>query len=262
MLPTAAGRHSAGAGRINALQQQKEPPDRALLFKRASESLITYRLKWAAWEWLYHEARCRAVGFEVRLEGPFGRIADVVGVGPGNRVYLVEVKSSRSDLSRDDNTERDRTRVEARVPGIQEAVRLTAGVLEAAANYARSDRDDGWQSDPGYRQALRDHARVVRRAEALRERLATYSTKFHDPAYLRVAHCHYIMAPGGLLARSELPPMWGLLDETPKVLVEAPAKQVRDATAHVLRAVARANTRDMMAVRKKSPPELPRSNPG
>jgi hypothetical protein len=40
--------------------------------------------------------------------------------------------------------------------------------------------------------------------------------------------------------------MWGLLDETPKVLVEAPLKQVREVTAHVLRAVARANTRDMM----------------
>lgn len=226
--------------------------DRSVLFKRASESLLTYRLKWSAWEWLYREARCRAIAFEVRLEGPFGRIADLVGVGPENRVYLVEVKSSRGDVSRDDNTRRDRARVEARVPVTEEAVRLTAGVLEAAASYAKGSGEDGWQSDPGYRQALRDHARVVRRAETLRDRLATYSTKFHDPAYLRVAHCHYIMAPGGLLSRSELPPMWGLLDETPRVLVEAPVKQVREATVHVLRAVARANTRDMMAARASS----------
>jgi hypothetical protein len=219
-----------------------------LLFKRASESLLTYRLKWAAWEWLYREAGCRSIAFEVRLEGPFGRIADVVGVGPGNRVYLIEVKSSRGDVSRDDNTPGDRKRVEARVPAVDEAIRLTAGVLEAAASYARAEGPDGaWQGDPAYRQALKDHARVVRRAETLRERLAIYSTKFHDPAYLRTAHCHYIMAPGGLLARSDLPPMWGLLDETPRVMVEAPVKQVRDVTAHVLRAIARANTRDMMA---------------
>ncbi|MBM3959596.1 MAG: hypothetical protein FJ314_07485 [SAR202 cluster bacterium] len=226
-----------------------EAPGRALIFKRGNESLLTYRLKWAAWEWLHSAARCRAIGFEVKLEGPFGRIADVVGVGPGNRVYLVEVKSSRGDLSRDDHTEHDRQRLEARVPRVQEAIRLTAGVLEAAAGHARAERSDDFRADPGYRQALSEHARVVRRSEALRERIATYSTKFHDASYLRVAHCHYIMAPSGLLAPVDLPLMWGLLDETPRVHVEAPVKQVREATAHVLRAIARANTRDMMVAR-------------
>jgi hypothetical protein len=218
----------------------------APVFKRANESLLTHNLKWAAWRWLYREAECRAIGFEVRLEGPLGRVADVVGIGPLNRVYLIEVKSSRGDLSRDDHTPRDEARLQAKEPVTEEAVRLTAGVLEAAATYARAGGNGDWQADPGYRQALRDHARVVRRAEALRERIATYSTKFHDPAYLRTAHYHYIMAPSGLLARSELPRLWGLLDETPKVLVEAPLKQVREVTAHVLRAVAKANTRDMM----------------
>lgn len=225
-----------------------EAHPRALIFKRGNESLLTYRLKWAAWEWLHRDARCRAIGFEVKLEGPFGRIADVVGVAPGNRVYLVEVKSSRNDVARDDHTERDRVRLEATLPKSDEAVRLTAGVLEAAAGHARREQVD-FHADPGYRQALGDHARVVRRSEALRERLATYSTKFHDVSYLRVAHCHYIMAPSGLLAAGDLPPMWGLLDETLRTHVEAPVKQVREATAHVLRAIARANTRDMMVAR-------------
>lgn len=227
----------------------REAAGRALIFKRGNESLLTYRLKWAAWEWLHSAERCRAIGFEVKLEGPFGRIADVVGVGPENRVFLVEVKSSRGDLSRDDHTERDRRRLEARVPRVEEAIRLTAGVLEAAAGHARVARADDFRTDPGYRQALSEHARVVRRSEALREQIATYSTKFHDASYLRVAHCHYIMAPSGLLAAADLPPMWGLLDETPRVHVEAPVKQVREATAHVLRAIARANTRDMMVAR-------------
>ncbi|MBI4220416.1 MAG: hypothetical protein HY682_09755 [Chloroflexi bacterium] len=218
-----------------------------MLFKRGNESIVTYRLKWAAWEWLYREAGCRAIAFEVRLEGPAGRIADVVGVGPGNRVFLVEVKSTRSDLGRDDHTRRDLERLERQVPVVHESVSLTAGVLEAAAIRARELNGlPEWQANDAYRQALGDHARVVRRGERLRERITTYSTKFHDPAYLRVAHCHYIMAPSGTLSPSELPPMWGLLDETPRVRVEAPVKQVRDATRHVLRAIAKANTRDIM----------------
>ena len=41
-------------------------------FKLGSESELAYRLKWEAWEWLYCEARCRCIGLEVRLQGPWG----------------------------------------------------------------------------------------------------------------------------------------------------------------------------------------------
>ena len=77
------------------------------------------------------------------------------------------------------------------------------------------------------------------------KRVSAMSVKFHDEAYLRTAHCHYLMAPPGLIRPSELPPYWGLLDESPAIVVEAPVKQIREATQHVLRAVARANTRDL-----------------
>ena len=50
-------------------------------------------------------AECRVVGFEVRLKGPLGRIADVVGFGLKNRVFLIEVKSGMANLRRDDNNE-------------------------------------------------------------------------------------------------------------------------------------------------------------
>jgi hypothetical protein len=40
--------------------------------------------------------------------------------------------------------------------------------------------------------------------------------------------------------------MWGLLDERMNVRVEAPFKQVRESTRHVLRAIANANSRDVM----------------
>ena len=220
-----------------------------MLLKRGNETTLTYRLKWSAWEWLHTRAKCRSIAFEVRLEGPFGRIADVVGIGPENRVYLIEVKSSRSDKARDDNTPDDYRRLAASEPVVEESVRLTAGILEAAAGYARAP-DDGntnsWREDAGYRQALKDHAVTVRKKERLRERIATFSTKFHDAAYLRCAHFHYVMAPAGLIRTTEVPPMWGLLDEHLNARVEAPYKQVPEATRHILRAISRANSRDLM----------------
>ncbi len=207
--------------------RQPEPAsEQQLVFKRGNESVLTYRLKWAAWEWLYRKVECRAIGFEVRLEGPFGRIADVVGVGPGNIVYLIEVKSSRSDKARDDNSSADLEKLKKSGPTVEESVKLTAGILEAAAARVRDDGGEPWHRDPAYRQALAEHGRASGRERRLRERIATFSTKFHDPSYLRVAHCHYVMAPAGLIRPSEVPPMWGLLDDTPTVRVEAPKKQV------------------------------------
>ena len=76
-------------------------------FKRENETEQTYRLKWSAWEWLFTVAGCRSIGMEVRLEGPGGRVVDLVGVGPGNIVYVVEVKASRPDFSRDNHTKQD-----------------------------------------------------------------------------------------------------------------------------------------------------------
>jgi hypothetical protein len=233
------------------LSPQPVPADPAqLAFKRRNETTLTYKLKWTAWEWLHNTAGCRAIAFEVRLEGPFGRIADVVGIGPENRVYLVEVKISRSDKSRDDKTAKDLQRLEDSEPIVEESVRLTAGILEAAAVYAKDSSiepdDENWRQDAGYRQALGDHGKRVKQRSRLRERIATFSTKFHDPAYLRCAHHHYVMAPSGLIRTDEVPPMWGLLDEHLNTRVEAPYKQVRDATKHVLRAIAKANSRDLM----------------
>lgn len=228
-------------------------PSERIPFRRKNDSKQTCLLKWAAWEWLYRDAGCRAIGFEVRLEGPGGRIADVVGLGPGNRVYVVEVKASRADRARDDHDERDRDRLEARGSARAEAVELTAGILESAARLARAPARPGtaaagrWQDDPAYRQAGADHARSLKKLEAHEHKVEVFSTKFRDPAYLRTAHCHYIMAPAGVVRRDELPPYWGLLDGTPRALVEAPVKQVRDATSHILRAIAKANTTAIMA---------------
>ncbi len=204
--------------------------------KRRNESGLTYELMWVAWHWLYEHAGCRVIGFEVRLEGPSGRIADVVGVDRSNRVYLVEVKASKSDLSKDHHTARDRKRLEEDSRGLAEAAAfaselacMTNGFSDAAADLAVGLKES-----------------ATARYEATERRLSVFSTKFHDPAYLRAADFHYLMAPHGLVWPGDLPPFWGLLNERGDTVAEAPPKQIRRVTAHVLRAVGKANARDLM----------------
>ena len=202
--------------------------------KRRNESDLTYSLKWAAWCWLYEEAACRVVGFEVRLEGPSGRIADVVGIDRANRVYLVEVKASRSDLMKDHHTQRDKKRLAEDSRGLAEAAAFASELASSVNGTAASEL------------AAKSSESTKAKHRSAKRRLATFSTKFHDPAYLRAADFHYLMAPHGLVWPNELPPFWGLLNERGEQVAVAPPKQVRRVTAHVLRAIGKANTRDLM----------------
>lgn len=218
-------------------------------FRNRNETKLTYALKWAAWKWLYEVAECRVIGFEVRLEGPFGRIADVVGLGPENRVFLVEVKSSRSDLQRDDNNERTREKLIAKAKSLDGAVELTQRVLASASRNAKSGTNS--KGSPGRNSlaiatAKLDVDMVERKSDSTRKRIESLSTKFHDPAFLRCADYHYVMTPHRMIRTTELADQWGLLNERGETVVEAPLKQVKRVTQHVLRAIARANTRDLM----------------
>jgi hypothetical protein len=223
------------------MEQEFTPKNEGIsrTLKHANETDPTYELKWVAWQWLHEVAGCRVIGFEIRLEGPWGRVADVVGLGPENRVFLMEVKSSRSDLRRDDHTDRDVERLADRGEALAGATELTMGILESAARNGHTE---------AVKLARSDHERTVRRLAAHSRRVQTFSTKFHDPRYLRCADYHYLVTPAGLVRPSEVPPYWGLLEGDGRVVVEAPRKEVRRVTPHVLRAIARANTRDMMKV--------------
>ena len=199
----------------------------AARFKLGSESDLAYRLKWEAWEWLYSEARCRCIGLEVRLQGPWGSV--VVGVGPGNTIYVVEVKASRADFARDNHTQADIDRLRRRQAALTRRIEL-----------ARA---------PGYRSSNGDSNRLEQEAERLQERLATVSTKFHNPSFLSIADYHYIMTPPGVVLPEMVPTGWGLLEPGPIESVSAPAKAIRKNTgivANVLRAIAKANTTTMM----------------
>ena len=205
------------------------PPREPAWFKLGSESALAYRLKWEAWEWLHSWARCRCIGLEVRLQGPWGTVVDVVGIGPGNTIYVVEVKASRADFARDNHTEADIGRLRRRQDALSRRIELT--------------------HSPGYQSRNGDSNRLEQEAERLRERLATVSTKFHNPRFLGIADYHYIMAPRGVAPAETIPPSWGLLEPGPIEIVAAPAKTIRKNTgivSNVLRAIARANTSAMM----------------
>ncbi len=219
------------------------------VFKLGSESRLTYSLKWAAWEWLYTIAQCRCIGFEVRLEGPAGRIIDVAAVGPGNVIYAVEVKSSRADFARDNHTQADLESLKKLREPLLRRGQLARRTLTQATKFAQATGEDDWMSDPSYRLALADYERLRREEQAFQDRLSTFSIKFHDPNFLAIADFHYIMAPNGLLPGKQIPPQWGLLDETPEVVVPAPRKDVRKNSgimSNVLRAIARSDSTAMM----------------
>lgn len=217
------------------------------LLRAKNETVATAELKWAAWRWLWEVAGCRSIGFEVKLEGPFGRIADLVGVGKQNVVYLIEVKSSRADLRRDDHSATDRARVKAEHAALAEAAELAAAILDDARKEALAEvgPDEDWRATRGYQAARRELDAAREKLERRTRNLKTFSTKFHDPRFLACADYHCIMAPAGLISINELPPYWGLLDADGNTVVEPTLKQIRRNTTHVLRAISKANTRDI-----------------
>lgn len=219
------------------------------IFKRRNETGLTYDLKMAAWEWLYREAGCRVIGLEVKLEGPGGRIVDLAAVGPQNTFYIVEVKSSRSDFSRDDHTAGDLSELEGRERTVINRTNLAKETLCQAVYYAKEISPGAWREVPAFKQAMADYRRIAAKEEVFRNRVATYSTKFHDPKFMGIADFHYLIAPKGVVNRTSIPPLWGLLNETCGISFPAAKKKIRKNSGIVsnfLRAIARSNTTSMM----------------
>ena len=219
------------------------------IFKRRNETGLTYDLKMAAWEWLYREAGCRVIGLEVKLEGPGGRIVDLAAVGPRNTFYIVEVKSSRSDFSRDDHTAGDLSELEGRERTVINRTNLAKETLCQAVYYAKEISPGAWREVPAFKQAMADYRRIAAKEEGFRNRVATYSTKFHDPKFMGIADFHYLIAPKGVVNRTSIPPLWGLLNETCGISFPAAEKKIRKNSGIVsnfLRAIGRSNTTSMM----------------
>ena len=85
------------------------------------------------------------------------------------------MKASRADFARDNHTQADIDRLRRRQDALHRRIELA--------------------NAPGYQSRNGDSNRLEQEAERLRERLATVSTKFHNPRFLGIADYHYIMAP-------------------------------------------------------------------
>ena len=219
------------------------------VFKRGNESKLAYSLKWAAWEWLYTLAGCRSIGLEVKLEGPGGRIVDLAAVGPGNTIYIVEVKASRADFARDNHTYDDLAALKELNEPLLRRGRLARHTLTQATRYAQESRSEDWEEEPSYQLALADYQRLRKEEQTYRDRVSTFSVKFHDPRFLAIADYHYIMAPRKLVPAKLVPPQWGLLNDLPDVVIPAPRKEVRKNSgilSNVLRSISRSNSTSMM----------------
>ena len=138
----------------------------------------------------------------------------------------------------------------AQLQALEDAAILTAAVLDDARKHAVETTNDDvdWRDNAAYVAARRDHDDIADRIASKERTLERFSTKFHDPAFLACADFHYLAAPEGLITRAELPPYWGLIDENSRIVVPAVQKQVRRNTVHVLRAISKANTRDLMKI--------------
>ena len=230
-------------------RKQESAAGAGQVFKLGNESRLTYSLKWAAWEWLYTFAGCRSIGFEVKLEGPGGRVVDLAAVGPGNTIYIVEVKASRADFSRDNHTFNDLEALKELNEPLLRRGRLARRTLTQATRYAQEARSDDWEEEPSYQLALADYQRLRKEEQTYRDRVSTFSVKFHDPRFLAIADYHYIMAPRKLVSARQVPPQWGLLNELPEVVIPAPRKEVRknsSVLSNILRSISRSNSTAMM----------------
>ena len=127
---------------------------------------------------------------------------------------------------------------------LQAAAELTNSVLAAAKIAAGANLTSDLERAVAITES--DATKIKTKSASTKKRIETLSTKFHDPAYLRYADFHYIMAPDRMIRSTEVPDQWGLLNERAEVVIEAPQKQVKRVTQHVLRAIARVNTRDLM----------------
>jgi hypothetical protein len=130
------------------------------------------------------------------------------------RTVIIECKQSRADFLRDrenledvlkarEELEARRARFAERVRELEPHLQSTHGVLFAEMgewNLAAS-------TNPTYR-------RILRELEKIDERLHG-GTKFHRLARYRLADRLYVLAPGGVVGRREVPPGWGLI-ECPK----------------------------------------------
>jgi hypothetical protein len=161
-------------------------------------------LKLKALEWLYLHQHCRYLAREMQV-GPY--IFDVVG-SDGARVFIIEAKQSKEDFKADCN----------RLDEIKQKIQ----------EYKKKIVETG---------DLRKYKKLIKN-----ERAKSY--KFDDKTLLKLSTLRYIIAPDGLVQKEEVPEMWGLLNEEPRMIKESPGNVIDKRIAEkVVKIIAKKQTK-------------------
>jgi hypothetical protein len=235
------------------------------MIRRGNESELHFRIKRAAWRWLW-ERGCRAIAFEALPDPKLGARVDVLAVAPDKATYVIEAKQSRGDFLRDLAKEAAPAHRRA-----LEALEALWSRYELAVEGARQlARERGLTSHLDVAELAPFAEAHLELALRARRRLARTSgpddRKFGMTQLGRIARFRYVAAPPHVGTAEELPDGWGLLsfdDATETVVVAKPARPGRGDPARVLAEVARVNTQDLMhaggVTWRRSGPRWPRA---
>jgi hypothetical protein len=221
-----------------------------------SETVRHQALKSAALNWAWNRGY-RSAATEVRAPKSPYRV-DVAALAytrttPGIIVAVFECKQSRADWLRN-------CRCRAELAERLNAAQTRKSTLERLlrVHFPQLGTGDSlfpeWETFDFSGLQHRGYRRVLRDLELSTRQLAE-NTKFERMTHYQVGHLHYIVAPSGLVEKTELPSSWGLLEQATEgkdsMLVEAVSArffQSRNA-ATWLRRITRVRADDLFADR-------------
>ena len=165
------------------------------------------------------------------------------------RTVIIECKQARADFLRDRRNLpallRERSRLESRRERIEARLREERPDLRRSGSFLFGELE-AWNFDAvshgGYRSTLRDLRRLHRQIHT--------DTKFFLAAQHQLADRLYLLAPMNLIAPSEIPAGWGLLETTPALISARPPT-----TADLLERFAAGE--QLIRVRRRAPDHSP-----
>lgn len=219
------------------------------MLKRRNESELHYRIKRAAWRWLWSRG-CRAIAFEALPDFALPARVDVLAVAPDKSTYIIEAKQSRGDFLRD--LQRGASGPHKRALADLEVLWTRyESAVEGAQALAKARRLRSHLDVEELRPFAEAHLELALRARRRLQRTdAADPGKFGLDQLARIARYRFLAAPPNVAAPEEVPDGWGLLTYDAKRQALHIAKPANPSgagePARVLAEVARVNTQDLM----------------
>lgn len=221
----------------------------ARMLRRRNESELHYRLKRAAWKWLWARG-CRAIAFEAKPDPALPARVDVLAVAPDKATYIIEAKQSRGDFLRDLARQASAGHARA-LAHLEELWTRYERAAEGARALAAERGGSSHLAVPEFAPFAEAHLQLALKARRRLERTdAAAPGKFGLDQLGRIARYRFLAAPPQVAAPEELPPGWGLLaydEKKDELRIARPANPSgKGEPARVLAEVARVNTQDLM----------------